>query len=180
MPWWRCKVPVHVRNRPLVQMLVVGIVGVAIIIPIAAVDPVVSDGRLGPGVALPDALRRSAGRDDPDLRAGRDRHRVLDLEVPDEAGRGGEGRSADPWQHPPRGGLDGSAGGPHRGPVRLCLLRPALQREDPPRRDGGQRHRAPVRVRVLLPAVSGQADRQLGALPAQTAGRSSSGCAPST
>ena len=37
MPGWRCEVPEgHVRNRPLIQMVVIAAIGTAIGIPIAA------------------------------------------------------------------------------------------------------------------------------------------------
>ena len=72
-----------------------------------------------------DALRRAADRLGAGLRAGRDGRPVLGLEVPDAPGRGGQGRAADPRQHPARGGLDGGAGDPDRRrcaptPTRCC------------------------------------------------------------
>ena len=122
-----------VRNRPLLQMVVIGVIAMRDRDPGRAVDPVV------PGRRLIQAHNIHTLYDV-----------LLIASVPIfvlvetvvlysvwkfrmKPGRGGEGRAADPRQHAARGRLDRAAGDPDRRPVHLRLHGPALQRGQPRR-----------------------------------------------
>ena len=87
----------------------------------------------------------------PDLRHGRDDRALQRVALPHAAGRGAQGRPADPRQHAARGDLDRDPGDHPRRALLLRLRGAARHRDGRGQRDEGPRRRRAVHLDLLLP-----------------------------